>query len=280
MILKELVREYTSASVLNDVFSKLEQSESTRALLRGVSGSSRSVILSALMQKRKGFLVVVGENNEDAGYLYNDLVQINGIDKVFFFPSSYKHSVKYGQFDPSMGILRTDVLNKVFSTSEKEKEFCIIVTYPESLLEKVSTKDNLSKNTLKLNVGEEVDMSFVIDVLLFYTFERVDYVYEPGQFAVRGGIIDVFSYANEYPYRINFERNRVESIRTFEIETQLSKQNVKCVVIIPNLNKEEKEGIPFLDYLPKNTIFDFNNYNECKQRIQQISKEITNSCDT
>ena len=169
----------------------------------------------------------------------HDLTQILGEEKVLFFPSSFRRAIKYGQKDAANEILRTEVLSRL----QKGEEGLCIVTYPDALAEKVVSRKELGEKTLKLHQGEQVDTNFITEVLRSYGFEYVDYVYEPGQYAVRGSIIDVFSFSSEFPYRIDFFGDEVDSIRTFEVDTQLSKNKKESVVIVPDLSRSlEKDG--------------------------------------
>ena len=168
---------------------------------------------------------------EEAGYFYHDLTQILGTERVLFFPSSFRRAIKYGQKDAANEILCTEALSRL----EKGDTSVCIVTYPDALSEKVVSRNNLKEKSLKLHTGERVDTSFITDVLHSYGFEYVDYVYEPGQYAVRGSIIDVFSFSSGFPYRIDFFGDEVESIRTFEVESQLSIEKKKNIVIVPDL---------------------------------------------
>ena len=145
---------------------------------------------------------------EEAGYFYHDLIQILGNDKVLFFPSSFRRAIKFGQKDAANEILRTEVLSRL----QKGEEDLTIVTYPDALAEKVVSQKELNEKTLKLHVGEQVDSTFIVEILRSYGFEFVDYVYEPGQFAVRGSIIDIFSYSSEFPFRIDFFGSEAVSI--------------------------------------------------------------------
>ena len=151
------------------------------------------------------------------------MTQVNGEENILFFPSSYRRAIKYGQKDAANEILRTEVLSRL----QKGDTLCV-VTYPDALAEKVVSQEELTDKTLKLSVGEHVDTEFIAEVLTSYGFEHVDYVYEPGQYAVRGSIIDVFSFASEYPYRIDFFGDEVDSIRTFEVENQSRRKRSKA----------------------------------------------------
>ena len=202
--------------------------------------------------------LIVCADKEDAAYFYNDLESLlgeRGMDyskkQVLFYPTSYKRPYEPEKPDNSYILSRTEVLQRV-STSERKT---LIVSYPEALSEKVFTRKLLAKNTFKLKVGEKVNLAFLTDLLYDYEFENVDFVVEPGQFAIRGGLVDVFSFANDYPYRIEFFGDEVESIRSFNIADQLSIEKLKQIVLLPNMQErafiEEREAI--LQYLPDTT---------------------------
>ena len=200
--------------------------------------------------------------------MFHDIEQIEKGEHVVFFPSGYKRDIKYGQIDAPAGIMRTDVLNRL-----KRKEPLLVVTYPEALAEKVVPEKVLEKNTLHITRSEPVDVSFVGSALREYGFKKVDYVYEPGQYAVRGSILDVFSYSNEYPYRIDFFGEDVESIRTFDVETQLSRENLEDVYIIPNVCNQVEKGISILDFIEKNTCIAFRDVQWTLARIRATAGE-------
>ena len=177
----------------------------------------------------------------------NDLELLLGDNNVLFFPGSYRSPYQIEETDNANVLLRSEVLNRL---SSRKKPACII-TYPEALFEKVITKKSLDKNTLKVKVGEELSLDFVNEVLFEYQFNRVDFVSEPGEFAVRGGIIDVFSYAHELPYRIEFFGDEVDSIRSFDIETQLSAETHKEIKVMPNVENKllEESRESFLKFI-------------------------------
>ena len=235
--------------------------------LKGLTGSSDSLVISALFELTKQNLFCILNDLEDAGYFYHDLSQIVQNKDVLFFPSAFKRSIKYGQRDAANDILRTEVLGRL---SENDSN-CIVVTYPEALAEKVVSGNNLAKNTLKISVGEKVDNTFVADVLDSYQFEYTDYVYEPGQYAVRGSIIDVFSFSNEYPYRIDFFGDEVESIRTFDVETQLSKEKLDEIQIISA--QSGKSETTLFSYIKKDTVLVFQNEDWIYEKIESIWNE-------
>ena len=219
------------------------------------------------------FVFILGDL-EEAGYFYHDLTQILGAGRVLFFPSSFRRAIKYGQRDAANEILRTEVLSRL----QKKEEGLCVVTYPDALAEKVVSCQELDEKTLKLNASERVDMGFITEVLRSYGFEYADYVYEPGQYAVRGSIIDVFSFSSEFPFRIDFFGDEVESIRTFEVETQLSKERKQSIAIVPDLSRGPEHGgsngmVSFLDFLPADTVLAMRDFLWLRERIQSVHDE-------
>jgi len=204
--------------------------------LKGLSCSSSALVAVALMQQRRGDHVFVLPDNESAAYFQNDLANILGDDQVFYFPSSYKRMT--AQVQPNEGniILRTRVLEALLNTS---REGIIIVTHPHALSEKVVSGNNLQSNTLQLRKGEKISIDFIREVLHEYNFLICDFVYEPGQFSIRGSIVDIFSYSHNQPYRVDFFGDEVESIRSFDVDTQLSDSQIDLIHIIPNLGAEK-----------------------------------------
>ena len=215
--------------------------------LKGLSCSSPALVAAALIQQRKGNHIFVLPDNESAAYLQNDLANILGDDRVFYFPSSYKRMT--AQVQPHEGniILRTRTLEALLKVPPSspmggDKEGAIIVTYPHALAEKVVSGDNLQRNTLQLRRGENISIDFIRELLHEYGFTMTDFVYEPGQFSIRGSIVDIFSYSHNMPYRVDFFGDEVESIRTFHIDTQLSDAQIELIHIIPNLGVEKHRG--------------------------------------
>ncbi len=227
-------------------------------LCSNLAASSKAFVVEETFRQMGGQHLIVCADKEDAAYFYNDLESLlgeRGMDyskkQVLFYPTSYKRPYEPEKPDNSYILSRTEVLQRV-STSERKT---LIVSYPEALSEKVFTRKLLAKNTFKLKVGEKVNLDFLTDLLYDYEFENVDFVVEPGQFAIRGGLVDVFSFANDYPYRIEFFGDEVESIRSFNIADQLSIEKLKQIVLLPNMQErafiEEREAI--LQYLPDTT---------------------------
>lgn len=241
----------------------------------GLCASAAPLFASALASRTGCTFVFILGDLEEAGYFYHDLVQVLGDKEVLFFPSSFRRAIKYGQKDAANEILRTEVLSRL---QKAEDAPCCVVTYPDALAEKVVSRTELDDKTLKLHQAEKVDMEFVTDVLRSYGFEQVDYVYEPGQFAVRGSIIDVFSFSSEYPYRIDFFGDEVESLRTFEVESQLSKNRCQEIVIVPDLSADlRREGsggmVSFLDFLQPDTVLAMRDLFWLRERVQQVHDE-------
>jgi transcription-repair coupling factor (superfamily II helicase) len=218
----------------------------------GLIGSALSLVVSELfLQAQKPFLVLLN-NKEEAAYYLNDLENLLGEKNVLFYPSSYRRPYQIEETNNANVLLRAEVLNRINS----QKKPAIIVSYPEALFEKVVTRKQLEKNTLKISIGDKLSIDFVNEVLFEYQFKRVDFVTEPGEFSLRGGILDVFSFSNENPYRIEFFGDEVESIRTFDIETQLSLEQVKKITVIPNMENKmtEETRESFFKYIAQKTV--------------------------
>ena len=220
--------------------------------LKGLVGSALSfVIANAFEDAEKPFLLIFNDK-EEAAYYLNDLEQLLGEKNVLFYPGSYRRPYQIEETDNANVLLRAEVLNRINS----RKKPALIVTYPDALFEKVVTRKELEKNTLKIHVSDELSIDFVNEVMFEYQFKRVDFVTEPGEFSVRGGILDVFSFSNDQPYRIEFFGNEVESIRTFDVETQLSTDKVKKISVIPNVEHKGLQEVreSFLKYIANNTV--------------------------
>lgn len=269
MTITELQRQYASHPHVA-AFGKLLEDASVRHIFcGGLCASAASLFASALVEGGSHPFVFILGDLEEAGYFYHDLTQVLGTEHILFFPSSFRRAVKYGQKDAANEILRTEVLSRL----QKGEQGLCIVTYPDALAEKVVSRKDLSDNMLKLNAGERVDMNFVTEMLRSYGFEYVDYVYEPGQYAVRGSIIDVFSFSSEHPFRIDFFGDDVESIRTFEVETQLSKEKKESIMIVPDLSLTGKGTTSFLDFIPKETVLAMKDFLWLRERIQTVHDE-------
>jgi transcription-repair coupling factor (superfamily II helicase) len=222
--------------------------------LAGLQGSSAALVFASLAVKAPQVLntpyVFILDDEEEAGYFYHDLTRLLGDQQVLFFPSSFRRAIKFGQRNAGQEILRTEVLSRLSSGSLP----LYIVTHPQALSELVVTKQKLNEQTLNLRVGERVDIMFVQETLLSFGFKRTDYVYEPGQFAVRGSIIDVYSFSHELPYRIDFFGDEVDSIRTFEVHSQLSKDRQQSISLVSEMDGQNLSRESFLSFLPENAV--------------------------
>lgn len=239
--------------------------------VKGLQGSSPAVFAAALYHKMNDCFLYILNDQESAGYFYHDLCQILGLEDALFFPSAYKRAIKYGQIDPANEILRTEVLGKL----QAENKHFVIVSYPEALAEKVVSKDILIKNTIHIKADEEIDRNFVSEMLDAFGFQYVDYVYEPGQYAIRGSILDVFSFSYEFPYRIDFFGDEVSTIRTFDIDTQLSKERLQEVRIIPDMQQSNLDRESFLQLIPKDSIIGFKDYAWAEEKVEAVYVDST-----
>jgi transcription-repair coupling factor (superfamily II helicase) len=238
--------------------------------ISGLSGSSSALAIASLFKANPHTHIIIRDDADDAAYLYNDLKQILSTEEVFFFPSSFKKAIKLSQLDAANDILRTEVLNRLANTSVP----CVVVTYPESLMQKVVSAGSMQSRMLRMHVGESLGIDFVVEMLTEYGFERVDFVYEPGQFSVRGSIVDIFSYANELPYRCDFFGDEVDTIRVFDIETQLSQEKKAEIIIIPDLQRDiTSPHVSFFEFIPTNSWFSFANVSFVRERINQLYNE-------
>ena len=266
-----------SKSNLSQVYAQFSQTQKlqtaianteSKTHIKGLVGSSFSFVISSVFkQTEKPFLIVFNDKEEAAFYL-NDLEQLcNGKD-VLFYPGSYRRPYQIEETDNANVLLRAEVLNRINS----QKKPAIIVTYPDALFEKVVTRKELERNTLKVSVNDNLSIDFVNEVLFEYQFKRVDFVTEPGEFSVRGGIVDVFSFSHDEPYRIEFFGDEVDSIRTFDVETQLSTEQKKKISIIPNVANKflDERRQSFLKYIAQKTVICFKNADLFFSRIDDF----------
>ena len=240
----------------------------TRACAHSLAGSSAAMLLASLAN-RPSPLLVIGDSPDDAGYLYHDLSRLLGEEAVLILPSGYKRAIKYGQPDPPSQILRTEALSAWQSASSPVK---IVVTYPEALAEKVAPPQMLAEHTLRLSLNSPVDLTEVIKWLRNNNFSEVDYVYEPGHFAHRGSILDIFGYSHELPYRIDFFGDEIDSIRTFNIETQLSEEKLDSVSITANV-AHDPNGTSLLKFIPSDTLIAVRDAAFTTARIREVASE-------
>ena len=272
-------------SELSDGYGRLTQ---TKALIKELSGKSgKSIFLKGLhcssapllfcglaRNAGRSVILIVLNDQEEAAYFYHDMVQTVGDENVLYFPSAYRRAAKYGQKDDASGILRTEVLSRI-TTLEPASESLVIVTSPDALAETVASKRSLEDRSVQLSVGQAIDRDELQERLYNLGFERVDYVYEPGQYALRGSILDVFSFSSEYPLRIDFFGDDIDSIRHFSVETQLSTDKCDSVVIIPDMNSGAGvEQVSLLDFLPQDTLLAVKDMLLTADRIGAVGREV------
>ncbi len=262
-----LLEKYQHSEQVHTICEAVQHPEA-RVELSGLTGSQESFALAASTQKLSDcFHLVIAESKEDAAYLQNDLAGLLEGKAVHFFPDSFKRPAFFDEINPTQSLQRSETVNKITG-----KDACneVIVTYPEALFEKVVGPQALDASRIQVAVGEKLDADFMIQVLVEYGFERADFVYEPGQFSIRGGIIDLFSYGNELPYRIELFDDEVESIRTFDPLTQLSKQSIRSVSIVPNLNTRfrQEQKVSLLHILPEKSVLWVRDFQFLLDRLQ------------
>jgi transcription-repair coupling factor (superfamily II helicase) len=228
----ELLKIYEEDSFIKTLIEEIKSKKNVQ--LKGLSGSLDAIIACINYRLNPQHHIFVLNDKEDAAYFYNDLQNLIGEENVFLFPMSYKKPYLYEEIDNANVLQRSEVLNQL----NNDKSNLLIVTYPEALSEKVINKKSLIANTLQVKVGEKLDVSFISELLVSYDFEKTDFVYEPGQFSIRGGIVDVFSYASEFPCRLELFGDDIDSIRLFNPESQLSLQEVNQINIIPDVQSK------------------------------------------
>ena len=266
--LQEIAKLYGRSPQANALFDLLKKKSVHSVFLQGLVCSSASVFFGSLQAKMKRTVLFVLNDADEAGYFYHDLTQMLGQECVFFFPSSYRRAIKYGQRDAANEILRTEVLARL-STGKQ----IYIVSYPDALAELVVSKQILDERILKLTVGQQIAQVDIVHQLRDFGLQETDYVYEPGQFAVRGSILDVYSYSCEYPFRIDFFGDEIDTIRTFNIEDQLSKDKRDAIEIVPELAAEQSVKQCFLHFLDADALVVMNDYTLLHDRIEQIYKD-------
>ena len=265
MNIQELEKVYAKLPQVSALAQALGKSSLKTVSLEGLLASSAPMLFASLSPKCKNPLLFILQDAEEAGYFYHDLTQLMGDRQVLFFPSSYRRAIKYAQRDAASEILRTEVMARI-------GEPLFIVTYPEAIAELVVSKTSLDERTLVLEKDQTIAVAEIEKTLREFGFREVDYVYEPGQFALRGSILDVYSFSCEYPYRIDFFGEDIDSIRTFEVEDQLSKEQRDKIEIVPELVTVD-DKVPFLSFVPKNTVLVTRDYHFVRDAIDRVYQE-------
>ena len=282
---QEIVNQYQESVKVKQILKQI-QLDKNQIQITNLVGSSMSFVISETFKKDDKSYLLILNDKEEAAYHLNDLEQLLDQKNVLFYPGSYRRPYQIEETDNANVLMRSEVLNRINS----RKKPTIIVSYPEALFEKVVTKKDLERNTLKLSVSESVSLGFVNEILFEYNFNRVDFVTEPGDFSVRGGIIDVFSFSNDVPFRIEFFGDEIDSIRTFDVETQLSKEKLRKASIMSNVEnktlQEKRES--FLQYIASNTVIFLKNkdlligkldklFDRAESAFSELSKELNHA---
>ncbi len=278
MKVKDLLKLYRDDSVVQTIAESAKLNEGLSIKIQGLIGSLDAVIVSALYSINHQNHLIVLHDKEEAAYFHNDLQNLLQGKEILFFPTSYKRAYQFEEIENANILMRAEILNRI---NHKSSTGELIVTYPEALTERVINKRSLTQNTFTAKVGEQVDVAFLAELLITYDFEKTDFVYEAGQYAVRGGIIDVFSYAHDLPYRIELFGNEIESIRTFDPNSQLSEESVKEINIIPNIQTKliQEERQAFLDFVPNNTKVWFKDYQHTIDTIDKYFQKASDRFD-
>ena len=265
MTLQDIAKLYGRSPQANALVDLLKKKSVHSLFLQGLVCSSASMFFGSMKTRLKRSVLFVLDDADEAGYFYHDLTQMLGQESVFFFPSSYRRAVKYGQRDAANEILRTEVLARLSAGNP-----IFIVSYPDALAELVVSKQHLDEKILKLSVGQQIPQVDVVHQMRDFKLQEVDYVYEPGQFAVRGSIIDVYSYSCEFPFRIDFFGDEIDTIRTFSIEDQLSKDKRESIEVVPELATGQTVKQCFLQFLEPSTLVVMKDYTYLHDCIEKI----------
>ena len=265
MTLQDIAKLYGRSPQANALVDLLKKKSVHSLFLQGLVCSSASMFFGSMKTRLKRSVLFVLDDADEAGYFYHDLTQMLGQESVFFFPSSYRRAVKYGQRDAANEILRTEVLARLSAGNP-----IFIVSYPDALAELVVSKQHLDEKILKLSVGQQIPQVDVVHQLRDFKLQEVDYVYEPGQFAVRGSIIDVYSYSCEFPFRIDFFGDEIDTIRTFSIEDQLSRDKRESIEVVPELATGQTVKQCFLQFLEPSALVVMKDYTYLHDCIEKI----------
>ena len=269
-----LLKRIASSKEAKSLLKTLGDGKTDRVQVGGLKGSSAAMLFAGIgKEMQAGVMLFVLDDQDEAGYFYHDLLQMLGEEKVLFFPSSYRRAIKYNQKDAANEILRTEVLTRLNTSEQHASCALFVVTYPDALAEKVVSEHALTDNTIPVRVGESIDLTELEHRFIALGMSRTDYVYEPGQFAIRGSIVDVYSYSSEVPYRIDFFGDEVDSIRTFDVQTQLSKDRMESMTVVPEFLGDGAEYVAFLDFLPKEAVIVCHDVVYVCDRVEQIHAE-------
>ena len=298
MKIEELIDLYARSPQSAALAKALGNVSIRSVFVEGLTASAAAVLFASVTRRTPQTILFILPDADEAGYFYQDLEQMleakphplspspkgegesYGVERkgptVLFFPSSYRRQVKYGQRDAANEILRTEVLARLSNTPSMgggKGEALYIVTYPDALSELVVSKRKLDERSMQLRTGETKNVTELEQTLRDFGFHEVDYVYEPGQFALRGSILDIYSYSHEYPFRLDFFGDEIDSIRTFEVESQLSRERRETVEIVPELATLSSELVSFVSFLPKHTVLAAKDFSFVTDTVDRIYRE-------
>jgi len=277
----KFINQVCSQKGFKDILSKINEG-AKEINLKNIVGSLPAVVAAGIIQQKKGAHLFIFNESEKAAYFYSDIYKLLNpaaseeeniiYDNVLFFPSSFKRSSKYGREDFSNIVQRTHVIDRLKNVDD----ILVVVAYPESIAETVPSPESMHKNVLQINVGEKLSIDFVKEILSEYSFERSDFVCEPGQYAVRGGIVDIFSFSSNKPYRIEFFGDEIESIRSFDVNTQLSDEKLQTATILPNIRNIDDKNISLFEFIPKETVIWTDNHSLTADIINNLHNDVSN----
>jgi transcription-repair coupling factor (superfamily II helicase) len=275
MNIQDILRQYAKDKKNSELLQLLKQHK--HIAINGLSESALSMRIASLYTNIEKTFFLIFNNKEEAAYYFNDFERFVGDKKVLFFPESYRRAYQIEETDNANVLLRSKVLSHLQSRQKPQ----IIVSYGAALFEQVVVKKELKSNTLKIKVGDKLSMDFLYDIMFEYQFEQVDFVTQAGEFSIRGGILDVYSFGDDEPYRIELFGDEIESIRTFDIETQISIDKLKQVQIIPNLSSKTliQQRQSFLDYIKKDTIVLLKNRNATSTTLDALFEKANQQFD-
>jgi len=271
--LQRVLGLYRDSQQTQQMVEKFNQDTPARLLLKGMMGAQDSFVLAGTYLADPRTHLLIANDKEEAAYLQNNISNLFDKKPVGFFPDSFKRPMQFEELNTSNVLQRTEMINNLTASNTAGE---ILVTYPEALFEKVVSPEELSKTRINIIKDEDVDIDFLVEMLIEYGFTRVDFVFEPGQFSIRGGIMDIFSYGNEWPYRIELFDEEVESIRTFDPTTQLSIRNIAKVSIVPNINTRftQEQKVSIFKVLPENTVIWISDFQMLLDKLQLCFEKV------
>ena len=269
MEITDLLLKFEHHAQLKKLDAWFASSSSNRIWIKGLAGSFKSVLFSTFFASHRQSFLFVLNDMESAAYFYHDLVQITGGADVLFFPSSYKRAMKYGEKDSANEVMRNETLDSI----QHSESPLMVVTYPESVFERVISSADLNAKSLSLKTSQKIKISAVTYILHDFGFEKVDFVSQPGEYAVRGSVLDIFSYANEYPFRLDFFGDEIDSIRTFDVESQLSKDKKERISVVSDVNGKDSAAVSLFDFIPKDMALAFSDFDFTLDRMRQLEEE-------